>query len=267
MIGVLPSSFPSAHIGLSRTVLLPLQQQQQIRWFVAKVKYNLKGFGPKGNMLKICFCYNEHDLYSLPKTPNHEQYQYTKSRCLLSEIKERTMDEFETCDDLEYYNGTEWLPLTNEKDIASWKGGMKVLHIRVPSRWDEFIHEDDYKNPFEDEMDDPRNIHGPYNMKQVVDALILTCKLSDMTRSKVRPYHMQLSNKKEISTKQWLLNEAENDQLLKSIILREAGTLDHIVQCLHFDFTWRKLKDVDPKVDPSNLNQVQYGSITRSFTV
>ena len=265
--GELQTSFPGGthFVGMLRTMLL--QQHQQVRWFPAKVKYNLKGFGPKGKMLKICFCYSEHDLFSKPKTPNHEQYQYTKSRCFLSEIKEKTKEEFETCDDLEYFNGTEWLPLTSDKDIASWKGGMKVLHIRVPSRWDEFIHEDDYKNPYEDQMIDPKNIHGPYNMKQVVDALILTCKLTDTTRSKIKPYHMQQSNKKEISTKQWILNEAENDQLLQSIILREPGTLDHVVQCLHFDFTWRNLKDTDPKVDPSNLNQVQYGSITRSFSL
>jgi hypothetical protein len=243
-----------------------LLQRQQMRWFPAKVKYNLKGFGPNGKMLKICFCYSEHDLYAIPKTRSQEQYLYTKSRCLLREIKEKTKEEFETCDDLEFFNGTEWLPLTNEKDVASWKGGEKVLNIRVPSRWDEFIHEDDMKNSDYDDYD-PRIIDGSYNMKDVIDTLILTCKLTDMTRSRVKPYHLQKSDKKEISTKQWIINEAEKDKLLRSILLREPGTLDHIVQCLHFDFRWKKLKDVDPKVDPSNVNQIQYGNISRSFMV
>lgn len=249
----------------SRTTMLPLHLHQQNRWLAAKVKYNMKGFGPNGNMLKICFCYSEHDLYATPKTPNHEQYQYTKSRCFLSEIKEKTKEEFETCDDLEFFNGTEWQPLTKEKEIASFKGGEKVLNIRVPSRWDEFLHDYDTENPDDNEIVDPRNKDGSYKMNEVVRALILVCKLNDMTRSRVKPYHLQYSDQKEILTKQWVLDEAQNDALLRSILLRKPGTLDHIVECLHFDFTWRKLKDVDPKVNPSKENQVQYGNISRSY--
>jgi hypothetical protein len=242
-------------------------QHQQIRWFPAKVKYSLKGLGPGGNMLKICFCYNDHDLYAKPKTKNHEQYQYVKSRCKLDEIKEKTKEEFETCKDLEYYDGEkeEWLPLTTTKDIASWKGGMKVLNIRVPSRWDDFIHENDIKGPDNDD-DDDTVFRGPRDMKAAIEALILTCKLTDMTRSKVKPFHLQCG-KKEISTKQWILNEAENDKLLRSIILQQPGTLDHVVQCLHLDIAWRKFKHIDPKADPSRQNEVQFGTISRSFSV
>jgi hypothetical protein len=280
---------------------ITLQRHQQIRHFVAKVKYSMKGFGPNGNMLKICFCYSDHDLFAKPKTTNHEKYQYFKSKPILSEIKERTREEFETSEDLEYFNGIEWLPLTNVKDIASWKGGEKVLNIRVPSRWDEFIHYNDIKSPSEDDVVDPNKLRGYYEMEAVIEALVLLCKSTDMTRSKIKPYHLQNVPKKpeikitdvtrskirntdmmqskmkpyhlqnvpktEISTKQWILNEAESDPLLQSVILRQPGTLDHIVQCLHYDVTWRKVLNDDPKVHPSNQNHIQIGSISRSTSL
>jgi hypothetical protein len=250
--------------------ILQQQQQQQIRFFVAKVKYSMKGFGPNGNALKICFCYNDHDLYAKPKTPNHEKYQYFKSQYKLSEIKEKTKEEFDTCENLEYFNGTEWTPLVNIKDLAPWKGGVKVLNIRVPSRWDDYIHERDIEgldgNGDDDDAINDGEFNGSRDMKEVIEALVLTCKLTDTTRSKVKPYHLQCG-KTEISTKQWILNEAENDKLLRTIILHRPGTLDHMVQCLHFDMTWRKVKDIDPKADPMYQNDVQFGNISRSFSV
>jgi hypothetical protein len=244
-------------------------QHQQMRWFAAKVKYNLKGFGPNGYALKICFCYSEYDLYAKPKSRSQEQYLYTKSRCTLKEIKEHTKNEFETCDDLEYFTGTEWLPLTNVKDIESFKGGEKVLNIRVPSRWDEFIQVDGMNNERGVDLDEPSNVpmhRSDCSMKLVVETLIMACKFTDMTRSRVRPYYLQQCDQKEISTKQWVLNVAAEDQFLRSILLQQPGTLDHLVQCLHFDFAWKKFKDAEPRINPSNDNQIQYGSISKPLS-
>jgi hypothetical protein len=239
-------------------------QRQQIRCFPAYQKMSQKGFGPNGTMLKLNFCYNDFDLYAVPQTPNHEKYQYVKSSCDLEEIKAKTVEEFKTDKDLEFFDGEKWVPLTNVKDIREWKGGMIRLDIRVPSIYDD-VYEETVKAAKKKE-DKSSAYHTDRSMKDVIRSLVLNCKLAGTVRSGIKPLYLK-TGKVEISTKEWILKEADKDPNLQSIILRQAGALDHLVQCVHYDIVWKRLKDEDPKVDPESRHELQLGHLTRSFVV
>jgi hypothetical protein len=230
----------------------------QRRWFAARVRYNLKGFGPDGVALKINFCRNDYDLYSAPRSIRQEQYQYVKSVFNLRQIKEKTREEFETDKDLEYYNGEEWLPLTNMDDIKPWKGGAYALDIRVPSQYDDVY---EYTIQSKDKMG---SIIEGRSMMKIIRSLVLECQRTGVERSKVKRFHLSRGTT-TVPTRQWVMTAAESDALLRSVLLRRPGALDHIVKCLHLDFLWHKR--VNPKLVPGGNLEVHRGYLTRSFSV
>jgi hypothetical protein len=42
-----------------------------------------------------------------------------------------------------------------------------------------------------------------------------------------------------ISTKQWIIEQAEKDDFLASLLLSRPGALRHLVQCVHWDRVWK----------------------------
>ena len=47
-------------------------------------------------------------------------------------------------------------------------------------------------------------------------------------------------NDEIIGTKQWVLQECKTSTQLRSAVLKSTNALSHIVQCLHYDFLWKR---------------------------
>ena len=60
------------------------------------------------------------------------------------------------------------------------------------------------------------------------------------------------------STKEIVLDIASKDKLLQSKLLNKIGALDHIVECLHYDFVWNSSKDSTSDDDDDDITK-NYG--------
>jgi hypothetical protein len=167
--------------------------------------------------------------------------------------------------------------------ISKYKGGKEPLKVRVPEHYDDTEvgadeDEDDYRgggkgggkgsgrydddddddyggyNPEDDDDmdDDMYNQMGPGSkmsvMEDTINELVDTLKTSGYERSDIKALTMkETSTNKEISTKDWVLQQADKDPSVESVLLGHVGALDHIVQCLHYDMVWKP--KVESKVD------------------
>jgi hypothetical protein len=82
------------------------------------------------------------------------------------------------------------------------------------------------------------------SLERVIRFLVNKLQITGYARSNIKMFTV-VRNSDEISTKQWVLLESmrhSNTSLLRSALLGNAGALNHIVQCLHYDFLWKNVK-------------------------
>jgi hypothetical protein len=201
-----------------------------------------------------------------------DDMMFTKAKYDMKDIKTKVEEMFDTSKDLEFYDGKNWKPLKDLNAISKYKGGKEPLKVRVPEHYDEetLDEEEDYdnddrygrggnkkKNQFDDDDDDynpdedddvldDEDMYGQMRntkasvMEDTINELVSDLKEEGYERSDIKPYTMKLlSNGHEVSTKDWVLKQADKNPTYESVLLGHVGALEHIVQCLHYDMVWK----------------------------
>jgi hypothetical protein len=120
-------------------------------------------------------------------------------------------------------------------------------------RYNDDDDDDDDYNPDDVLDDEDEDMYNRFNsgaklsvMEDTITDLVDALKEAGYERSDIKPLTMKLTTSgKEISTKDWVLQQADKDAAVESVLLGHVGSLDHIVQCLHYDMVWK------PKIDLS----------------
>ena len=93
----------------------------------------------------------------------------------------------------------------------------------------------------DDDMYNRMNAGGRMSiMEDTINELVELLKENGYVRSDIKALTMkETSTNKEIPTKDWVLQAADKDPTVESVLLGHVGALDHIVQCLHYDMVWK----------------------------
>ena len=223
------------------------------------------GGGGGGNSVKLQICHSDYDLDPDPEDyDDDDEMLYTKARFDMKDIKQKVEEVFDSSKDLQFYDGATWKPLRDLGNLSKYKGGREPLKVRVPEHYDDTKMDDEDEDyggggKYDDDDEDYGNM-GPYGrqgmpdddddynlgtskvtiMEDTVNDLITTLKASGYERSDVKPLTMRSAEAGEISTKEWVLKQADEDPGIESVLLGHVGALDHIVQCLHYDMVWKR---------------------------
>ena len=198
--------------------------------FFAKNKKK-QGGGQKPLTLQLC--YSSRDLEEDP-VESYNTVTFNKPPMSMKDIMKKLedfVDAEEMDEGVEYYADGEWKELKNPTEL---KGG--TVPIRMPST---YVEDDDYDNEdFGDEFDeDYAHDDDSTEISNAIKEFVDTLKEQGYTRSTEQ---LQLKSKdgESISTKEWVLNHANENKHLQTLLLSNVGGLDHVVQCLHYDFLW-----------------------------
>ena len=115
--------------------------------------------------------------------------------------------------------------------------------------------EDDDLADEDDDMYNQLNAKGKISvMEDTIHELIDILKENGYERSDIKAMTMkETKTNKEIATKDWVLQQADKDPVVESVLLGYVGALEHIVQCLHYDMVWNARKpDVE---DPLGIGE------------
>lgn len=217
------------------------QQQQQHRTMSTKKKQQKQDdviIGNKktvDNSILLQLCHSEVDLTLLP----HDLF-YTRAKFTLSDIQDKVREVFDTYYNMEYYENYTWKPLRTLYDIEQYKGGKIPCKIRIPDVYDDTPLPEGYLDDVTDVNDYEKQVYNTdtyigTTIKELVDII----KLDGYQRSNMKQLTLQHKQDKiEINTKQWVLQYADNHPPIQSMILRNVGALDHIVEMIHYDFVW-----------------------------
>jgi hypothetical protein len=186
-----------------------------------------------GNPLTLQLCYSPEDIVD-PEPFN--SIKFNKPPTSIEEIMKKLEDitdtaEMERGETCEYYADGEWKELTDPSQQLKGKN----IPIRIPSMYEdeEYAGDDEYDDNFDDEM--YGNSSGMLLDK--IKEFVETLKESGYTRS-TDQFQMKSKDGVVISTKEWVLNQAKEDKSIQNALLSNVGGLDHVVQCLHYDFLW-----------------------------
>jgi hypothetical protein len=180
------------------------------------------------NVVTLQMCHCENDLVIEP-----DDLFFTKAKFALGDIKDKCEEIFETSDTMEYFEEATWKPLRTLKDIEKYKGGKIPLKIRIPDCYDDTPLPPGYLNDIVSDEEEDNGYIG-----DTIKGLVAALKVSGYTRSNIKQFTVENAHH-DILTRDWLLERAEHDQKLKSILLGYVGALDHIVEFLHVDFVWK----------------------------
>jgi len=223
-------------------------QRRQIRPVVYRLADAPRFFGKNkkqggGKPLTLKMCYGPYDLEEEPEDYNSVKFNKppTSMKDIQSKLEEMA-DPDELEEGLEFYSNGEWKKLT---DPSQLKG--QNIPIRVPSMYEEVDESmvDDYGE--DDDLDYDGGDDLDYDggeLSSTIRELVKTLKSEGYTRSTDQ---LELKSKDggQISTKEWVLNQANGNGFFQGMLLSKVGGLDHIVQCLHFDFLWEQQKPED----------------------
>ena len=181
---------------------------------------------------------------------------HAKAKFDLKDIREKVEEAFGSSKELEYYDDgvEEWKPLKDLNALQKFKGMKQALPVRVPSMYDEGANEEEY-DPDEEEYgnDDEEDLYGggegtrKNKMESNIRELVVILKDTGYVRSDGKQFTLKsTADNSEISTKEWVLSQVQDDDSLESLLLGNVGALDHIVQCLHYDMVWKN-EDADDK--------------------
>jgi hypothetical protein len=229
-------------------------------------------------LLKACWSNNDINT----RLPNEmDEDPYWKSKCTMSDILSTALKIFDTNKNLEYYTGQYWTSLSDLEDLQPYKGGAKPLCVRIPAYYDDLeigggndYTEHDHNVDFDNDelyeypgfspdgagsdvsspQDEYRHVANPPqgSLERVIRNLLETLQSHGYERSDIKAFTLRDANDQNISTKEWVMKEAEKDTVLTSIILGNAGALQHMVHCLHYDVLWNKKVETVRKTRRSN---------------
>jgi len=203
--------------------------------------------------LKLCFTPDdldpenddeddEDELLTIQGNDNLQQIRRKVAKALGWELEE--------CEELEFYDEKEeeWKEITNASQLVAAAGNSKKpLNIRMPDAFDELdddegLHfgddsDDDDAFKYDDDVGDDDNDLGFSNK---IRELVTDLKTEGWSRPSNETGNLEKAEGGESgkSCKGWVLERAQTDQELQSLLLSQPGALDHIVQCLGYEFVW-----------------------------
>jgi hypothetical protein len=152
--------------------------------------------------------------------------------------------------DLEYFMNGEWKPF---KDPAALKGKQGVP-IRNPDSYDDSSYDEPGGDGDDEEYDPSR-----YDDDGMDDDDLSGSPLAIQIREIIADLHkneyihnaatLQLKSKsgEVMSTKDYILKQSLTDVNLQEALVSKIGCLDHIVQCIHFQFLWNEADNKSKK--------------------
>jgi hypothetical protein len=82
-----------------------------------------------------------------------------------------------------------------------------------------------------------------YVMEKLIRSLLKHLREDRYVRSKIKPSTLHnIDTQDEVFTKEWVLRQCNTSDQLRAAILGNANAVNHIVQCLHYDFLWKDVK-------------------------
>lgn len=151
-----------------------------------------------------------------------------------------------------YYHG-QWLPVVDIEDLRKYQDDGSSARIRVPKLYEA----GDYQN--EHAAEDFSLPHEKVNY--VVETLIESMHKQGWTPKAFIDFNVDgaIDNltmiriasgaEETICTKKLVLRFANVDDDLREMLVRRVGALDHIVECLHYSFSW----NTHPKIGLKTL--------------
>ena len=163
-------------------------------------------------------------------------------------------------------NGT-WKKLSND-ELKKFNG--KVVKVRDKEIYEEeeedYGSDEDYSAVAADDDEygyDPDKDYGDYKdgevvtkkkdsgpppMRECIGKLIADMKFNGYERIEAGTLQ-KASTGETISTKDYILKQASDDEELLSLLVDNIGALDHIIQCLHIDYIWNNVEIEEKKKD------------------
>ena len=210
------------------------------RFFASKNKNKSKGGGGQsGGGVTLAICWGD------PEDEEFETDDLAKFKKMpsMGDIYRKFEDyAFSDEDSLEYYKGGEWHELNNPAEQL--KSGLKKPILIRPSGLGEY-DEEEYDEEGYDEEDDLGFDTSEYNkfeddahgIKEKIYELVENLqenKTAILPTEEGGVSQLKMGDGTTMSTRKYVLNEAENDKQLQNLLLNKIGCLDHIVQVSYF---------------------------------
>ena len=231
----------------------PLQPASTL--LMDKPRYFAKGKGKggkKGDRTALRYVWGEFDLDDDDIEPE-EILKFVPMPKGMDQVRKRLIHEIglEGDDSLEYFKNNEWLELTS---VDQLKGGSpkKPILIRNPKQYadggpdDEYDFDgveefaDDEQNFLDDDMekydgsddyDDDMDAPPPFHQSRMqLTILEIVEELLNEGSSLESGDTLKMSDGTTISTKEFVMKEAQDDKSLQDMLLSVPGALDHIAQ-------------------------------------
>jgi hypothetical protein len=158
-------------------------------------------------------------------------------------IKQQAAEQFGSAASLQYYNGIgEWKLLLNvdSHDFQALLQSGRPIPVRVPEVYNEF---DDAGTP---QMERTITVLAA----NLVGAGFVRCSSNSIR-------HKTLTDNKIVMTKDWILQHAAaGDKELRDMLLSNTFALEHIAECLHFDFFWKDVVVETSSDDDSSSSSI-----------
>ena len=235
---------------------------------------NIKYDNKVNNNIKLQICHNEYDTFVIEPDASDRLF-YSMAKFTVQDIQDKLNEVYDDYDEkniIEYYDSetTTWKPLIHINDVLKYRGGKIPFKIRLPQFYDDTPLPDNY---LEDIVFDRRTTNMAYYDKTTyqmsligtsIKAMILLMKYDGYERSDIKQYvlvHANNNNNKnnnnnnningnimnggngeEISTRDYILQRANNDPELQSILLNHVNALSHMIEFIHYDFVWNKIQ-------------------------
>jgi hypothetical protein len=259
------------------------QQQQQQKRYVGKglphIRRQAKRYGYTNDDAKLQICHSDYDLLLDTELEDafhvdSEDMTFAKVKFNLSDIKQAVEEIYEDSRRLQYYDRAErkWHALTDLETLPMYRGGKRVLQVRVPEYYDDtpmvmrnepYSDDDDYDLDFdpndENEVFRPKTkkkgLVAPHHppdrvamyLEDSIKSLVVQLKESGHVRADGVIYGdqghretMYAVRHSETQVKQWTrdyvltqVTTTTRYRLLARLFVAVPGALDHVVRGIH----------------------------------
>lgn len=210
---------------------------------------NIKYDNKIPNTIKLQICHNEYDTFVI-EPEEADRLFYTIAKFTVESIQEKLNEAYEDYNEkniIEYYESEEstWKPLIHINDVLKYRGGKIPFKIRLPNYYDDSPLPPEYLQNLNAKK------YGAsveaYQLSLIgisVRAMILLMKHDGYERSDIKQHVLVNTNRgdEEILTRDYILNRANNDPDLQSILLNHINGLQHMIEFIHYDFVWNKIR-------------------------
>jgi hypothetical protein len=137
-----------------------------------------------------------------------------------------------------------WENLKTFNQVKEKQEDIPVPHIRLEElSYEDDEDDDDYMGDDKDYMgdDDEDDIAEKYG--HTIDAVIrdLIVELRKAGWSRPDAGLLKKENGEELAARDYILQSSKEDELLKDILVSRVGAMDHILQCLEYEFLWEEV--------------------------